>query len=84
MRNCRWRSLQGSYSFPLGRPFGPQFAARPLKRAIQRLIQDPLALKILDRDVVSGDHIEVDADLKKGQMTFERAAGEKQRAAKRH
>ena len=38
------------------------YGARPLKRAIQRLVQDPLALKILDGEVLHGDHVEVDAD----------------------
>jgi ATP-dependent Clp protease ATP-binding subunit ClpB len=37
------------------------YGARPLKRAIQRMIQDPLALKILDGEVLNGDHIVVDA-----------------------
>jgi ATP-dependent Clp protease ATP-binding subunit ClpB len=50
--------------------YDPQFGARPLKRAIQRLIQDPLAMKLLDGDVVPGETVEVDADLKKGTMTF--------------
>jgi ATP-dependent Clp protease ATP-binding subunit ClpB len=44
--------------------------ARPLKRAIQRLIQDPLALKILEGEVLHGDHVVVDADAGKRQMTF--------------
>jgi ATP-dependent Clp protease ATP-binding subunit ClpB len=52
--------------------YDPQFGARPLKRAIQRLIQDPLAMKLLDGDVMAGDTVEVDADLKKGEMKFER------------
>jgi len=54
--------------------YDPQFGARPLKRAIQRTIQDPLALKILDGEVRPGQKIEVDADLKKGEMKFEREA----------
>ncbi|MFB3921010.1 MAG: ATP-dependent chaperone ClpB [Terriglobia bacterium] len=54
--------------------YDPQFGARPLKRAIQRLIQDPLAMKLLDGDVLPGDTLTVDGDLKKGRMTFERAA----------
>jgi len=37
------------------------FGARPLKRTIQRLVQDPLALKILDGEVLHGDHVVVDA-----------------------
>ncbi|MHB8389109.1 MAG: hypothetical protein ACYDBH_05950 [Acidobacteriaceae bacterium] len=38
------------------------YGARPWKRAIQRLIQDPLAIKILDGEVVHGDHVLLDAD----------------------
>jgi ATP-dependent Clp protease ATP-binding subunit ClpB len=37
------------------------YGARPLKRAIQRLVQDPLAVKILDGSVLHGDHVEVTA-----------------------
>jgi ATP-dependent Clp protease ATP-binding subunit ClpB len=55
-------------------PFGPQFGARPLKRAVQRLIQDPLAMKLLDGDVVPGDSLTIDADMKKGALAFARAA----------
>ena len=47
-----------------------QYGARPLKRAIQRLVQDPLALKILDGEVRHGDHVVVDADMKRREMTF--------------
>jgi ATP-dependent Clp protease ATP-binding subunit ClpB len=49
--------------------FDPNFGARPLKRAIQKLIQDPLALKILDGEVLHGDHVVADA--KGGKMQFE-------------
>ncbi|MEK6396681.1 MAG: type VI secretion system ATPase TssH, partial [Terriglobus sp.] len=38
------------------------YGARPLKRAIQRLVQDPLAIKILNGDVRHGDHVRVEAD----------------------
>ncbi len=41
-----------------------------MKRAIQRLIQDPLALKILEGEVLHGDHVVVDADVPKRQMVF--------------
>jgi ATP-dependent Clp protease ATP-binding subunit ClpB len=50
--------------------YDPNFGARPLKRAIQKLVQDPLALKILDGEVLHGDHVVVDADQKAGKMTF--------------
>ena len=48
--------------------FDPAYGARPLKRAIQRLIQDPLALKILDGEVLHGDHVVVDA--RDGKLAF--------------
>jgi ATP-dependent Clp protease ATP-binding subunit ClpB len=47
------------------------YGARPLKRAIQRLVQDPLAMKILEGEVLHGDHVIVDADLGRRQMTFQ-------------
>ena len=42
--------------------YDPQYGARPMRRAIQRLIQDPLALQILNGDFVEGDTIVVDVD----------------------
>ena len=40
--------------------YDPSFGARPLKRAIQRYIEDPLALEILEGNFSEGDHILVD------------------------
>ena len=47
--------------------------ARSSERALQRLIQDPLAMKLLDGEVLPGESLAVDADLKRGEMRFERA-----------
>jgi ATP-dependent Clp protease ATP-binding subunit ClpB len=52
------------------------YGARPLKRALQRLIQDPLALKILDGEVLHGDHVLVDADPLNNRLRFEVAGRE--------
>jgi ATP-dependent Clp protease ATP-binding subunit ClpB len=41
--------------------FDPQYGARPMRRAIQRLVQDPLALKLLNGDFLAGDTVLVDA-----------------------
>jgi ATP-dependent Clp protease ATP-binding subunit ClpB len=46
------------------------YGARPLKRAIQRMIQDPLALKILEGEVHHGDHVVVEADVPNRRMIF--------------
>jgi ATP-dependent Clp protease ATP-binding subunit ClpB len=51
--------------------YDPQFGARPLKRVIQRRIQDPLALEILDGKFQEGDTIEVDAQA--GQLVIKKA-----------
>jgi len=40
--------------------YDPQFGARPMRRTIQRLIQDPLALKLLNAEFLEGDTVLVD------------------------
>ena len=50
--------------------YDPNYGARPLKRAIQRVVQDPLAMKILDGEVLHGDHVVVDVDKKQHKLTF--------------
>jgi ATP-dependent Clp protease ATP-binding subunit ClpB len=40
--------------------YDPQYGARPMKRAIQRLIQDPLALKLINGEFSEGDTVAVD------------------------
>lgn len=42
--------------------YDPAFGARPLKRAIQTLIQNPLAIKLLDGEIKSGSEIQVTAE----------------------
>jgi ATP-dependent Clp protease ATP-binding subunit ClpB len=42
--------------------YDPVYGARPLKRTIQRLIQDPLAVKILEGQFQEGDKVRIDAD----------------------
>ena len=48
--------------------YDPNFGARPLKRFIQRMVQDPLAVKILHDEVHNGDRVVVDAE--DGKMKF--------------
>jgi ATP-dependent Clp protease ATP-binding subunit ClpB len=47
------------------------YGARPLKRALQRMVQDPLAMKILDGEVLHGSHVRIDVDRKTNQLVFE-------------
>ena len=46
--------------FIIEQGYDPAYGARPLKRTLQRRIQDPLALQILQGDVREGDHVVVD------------------------
>jgi ATP-dependent Clp protease ATP-binding subunit ClpB len=50
----------------------PTFGARPLKRALQRLVENPLALRLLEGDFAEGDTVLVDA--RDGELVFEKAA----------
>jgi len=50
--------------------FDPVYGARPLKRTLQRMIQDPLALKLLSGDFAEGDLIGVDVNKRTKEMVF--------------
>jgi ATP-dependent Clp protease ATP-binding subunit ClpB len=49
----------------------PTYGARPLKRAIQRLLENPLALRLLEGEFAEGDTVRVDA--KDDELVFEKA-----------
>ena len=53
--------------------YDPVFGARPLKRAIQKYMQDPLSLKILQDDFGQGDKIKVEADTSDDSFIFTKA-----------
>jgi ATP-dependent Clp protease ATP-binding subunit ClpB len=55
------------------------YGARPLKRAIQKLIQDPLALKLLSGEIQTGDRVRVDGDIGDRKMVFNVIASDAQR-----
>jgi len=61
--------------------YDPAYGARPLRRTIQRLIQDPLAMQILEGAILPGDHVKVHRDAKKDAMRFERVESKKPAAA---
>ncbi len=53
------------------------YGARPLKRALQRMVQDPLAIKILDGEVPHGSHVRIGVDRKTNELRFEPMSREK-------
>jgi ATP-dependent Clp protease ATP-binding subunit ClpB len=48
--------------------FDPVYGARPLKRTIQHMIQNPLAVKVLNGSIKDGDRVTVDVE--KGEVVF--------------
>jgi ATP-dependent Clp protease ATP-binding subunit ClpB len=60
----------GAKNFLIDVGYDPAFGARPLKRAIQRYVQDQLAMHILEGKFSEGDKIMVDVDAAKQQMIF--------------
>src|SRR3982075_4082392 len=67
----------------LSEGYDPAYGARPLRRTIQRLIQDPLALQILEGKILPGDHVRVDRYGQKETMSFERVPQKQPAAAAR-
>jgi len=57
----------------------PAYGARPLKRAVQRLLENPLALRLLEGEFGDGDTIAVDA--RDGELAFSRSAAAEPAAA---
>jgi len=63
--------------------YDPAYGARPLRRTIQRMIQDPLALQILEGVILPGDHVRVDRHAKNDAMRFERVSAKQPASAAR-
>jgi ATP-dependent Clp protease ATP-binding subunit ClpB len=61
--------------------YEPAYGARPLRRTIQRMVQDPLAMQILEGKVLPGDRVKVDRDPSGEAMRFERLKGKQPAAA---
>jgi ATP-dependent Clp protease ATP-binding subunit ClpB len=61
----------------VGEGYDPVYGARPLKRAIQRLLQNPLALAVLEGEYHEGDRIRVDRAKDGTSLSFERAPSAK-------
>jgi ATP-dependent Clp protease ATP-binding subunit ClpB len=57
----------------------PAYGARPLKRAIQRLVENPLALELLEGRFAEGDTVRIDGS--DGELAFEKAAAAEPAAA---
>ena len=61
-RRIRVEATEGAVELLAREGYDSDFGARPLKRAIQRLVQDPLSNKVLAGEVGDGDTVVMDAD----------------------
>jgi ATP-dependent Clp protease ATP-binding subunit ClpC len=71
------RLTQGATDFLVEHGYDEHFGARPLKRAIQKYVEDPLSEKILVGDFAKGDEIEVDVATDKERLAFKALSGSK-------
>ncbi len=58
--------------------YDPAYGARPMRRSIQRLIQDPLALRLLAGEFLAGETVLVDRDGEGAKLKFEKVAEAKE------
>jgi len=61
--------------------YDPVYGARPLKRALQRMVLDPLAIKVLQGDFAPGDTIKVDVGASDDVLTFTKARASRRASA---
>ena len=59
-----------SKAFLADKGYDQQFGARPLHRAIQKYLEDPLAEEILNLNVKTGDVLIADADIENSKLSF--------------
>ena len=71
---------EGAKDFIAGKGFDPNFGARPLKRAIQKYLEDPIAEEILKGEIHDGDVLEIDYDKESDQIVVvNKNSGKKKR-----
>ena len=80
-RNLRIELTPAARERLVSEGYDPAYGARPLRRTVQRLVQDPLAMRILDGSVLPGDVIRVDADPDSDAMRFERVGPKEAQAS---
>ena len=60
--------LQAAKDFIVEKGYDVQYGARPLKRAIQKYLEDPMAEEIIQSNLSEGDGIEIDFDAEKKEI----------------
>jgi ATP-dependent Clp protease ATP-binding subunit ClpA len=73
-RGLKLHVTQAAKELVMSDGYDPAYGARPMRRSIQRLIQDPLSLRLLAGEYLSGETIVVDKDGDTGKLKFEKQA----------
>ena len=73
-RKLKMTLTQAAKDLIMSDGYDPAYGARPMRRAIQRLLQDPLALRLLAGEYLAGETVEVDSDGDTGKLKFAKAA----------
>ena len=68
---------QPAKDFLVEKGYDREFGARPLSRAIQKYLEDPIAEEILKSNIANGDTLEVDLDKKEGVLKFKNLKAKK-------
>jgi ATP-dependent Clp protease ATP-binding subunit ClpC len=69
------RLTPAAIDFLVEHGFDESYGARPLRRAIQRYVEDPLSERILSHEFTSGDEIEIDVGPEKDKLVFRALTG---------
>jgi ATP-dependent Clp protease ATP-binding subunit ClpB len=69
-RRIQFEITQEAKQLLADKGYDPAFGARPLKRVIQRLVQDPLALRILEGEFPAGTKLLIDARISGDALEF--------------
>ena len=72
---------QPAKDFLVEKGYDREFGARPLGRAIQKYLEDPIAEEILKSNIANGDTLEVDLDKKEGVLKFKNLKAKKVKTA---
>ena len=75
-KGLRLEVTQSAKDVLMSEGYDPAFGARPMRRAIQRLLQDPLSLRLLSGDFSPGDTVVVEGNAEKHALEFTRRVPE--------
>jgi ATP-dependent Clp protease ATP-binding subunit ClpB len=71
-RGLKLHVTQAAKEVVMADGYDPAYGARPMRRSIQRLIQDPLSLRLLAGEFLSGETVVVDKDGDSAKLKFEK------------